>query len=55
MEIEICDGTLVDTDGGEASISWTSSCDFVAIIRVWSTNGFYGPGETYTLSANQLP
>jgi hypothetical protein len=54
MEIETCDGTLVDSDGDQVSISWTSSCDFVAIIRIWSANGFYGPGETYTLSVQNL-
>lgn len=54
MEIQTCGGTLYDTDGGEATISWTSNCEEVVIITVRSANGYYGPGETYILRATQL-
>jgi hypothetical protein len=27
----------------------------VVVLRLWSSNGFYGPGETYTLAVEQLP
>ena len=54
MEIQTCGGTLYDTDGGEAYISWTSACDEVVIITVRSANGYFGPGETYTLRTTQL-
>ena len=53
--IPTCSGTFYDTDGGEARIEWTSACDEVVVIHVTSANGYYGPGETYTLQANQLP
>ena len=55
LEILTCSGTFYDTDGGQARIEYTSSCDEVAIITVTSANGSYGSGETYTLAANQLP
>ncbi len=55
VEIVTCGGTLHDTDGGQARIEWTSQCDEVAIVTVTSANGAYGPGESYTLTANQLP
>ena len=55
MEITTGSGTWYDTDGGEARIEWISACDEVVIIRLWSTNGYYGPGETYALQVNQLP
>ena len=55
MEITTCSGTWYDTDGGQARIEWISACDEVVIIRLWSTNGHYGPGEAYALQVNQLP
>ncbi|MBN1658945.1 MAG: hypothetical protein JXA93_11110, partial [Anaerolineae bacterium] len=55
MEIVTCSGTLGDTDGGESRVEWISQCDEVAVIRIWTGSGYYGPGETYTLQANQLP
>jgi len=55
LEILTCNGTLSDTDGGEARVEWLSNCDEVAIVRIFSGNGYYGPGETYTLQVNQLP
>ncbi len=55
IEIPTCSGTWTDTDGGETAIAWTSSCDEVVVMRIWSANGYYGPGESYTLSVNQLP
>ena len=55
VEIVTCSGTHSDTDGGETRVEWTSNCDEVAIIRVLSANGYYGPGETYTLQVSQLP
>jgi hypothetical protein len=55
MEITTCTGTFSDTDGGQSRVSWLSVCDEVAVIHIWSTNGCYGPGETYTLQVNQLP
>jgi hypothetical protein len=55
LEILTCSGTLYDTDGGEARLEWTSACDEVAILTITSANGYYGPSESYTLSANQLP
>ena len=55
LEIPTCSGTFSDTDGGEARIEWTSACDEVVVIHVTSSNGYYGPGETYTLQVNQLP
>ena len=55
VEIPTCSGTWNDTDGGEARVEWTSACDHVVLMRIWSTNGYYGPSETYTLSVNQLP
>jgi hypothetical protein len=55
LQVDTCSGTWYDTDGGEATVAWTSQCDEVVIVHVWSTNGYYGPGETYTLQVNQLP
>jgi hypothetical protein len=55
VEVATCSGTFGDTDGGQATVEWTSACDEVAIITITSANGFYGPGESYTLSVNQLP
>jgi hypothetical protein len=55
LEIPTCSGTFSDTDGGESTVSWTSWCDEVVVMRIWSTNGYYGPGETYTLQVSQLP
>jgi hypothetical protein len=55
VEIETCDGIKSDTDGGIAYLEWTSLCDEVAIVTVTSANGFYGPGEVYTLQISQLP
>jgi hypothetical protein len=55
LEIPTCGGTLSDVDGGESRVEWTSLCDEVVVISIWSENGYYGPGETYTLAANQLP
>jgi len=55
LEILTCNGMLSDTDGGQARVEWLSNCDEVAIIRIFSGNGYYGPGETYTLQVNQLP
>jgi len=55
LEIPTCGGTLSDLDGGESRVEWTSLCDEVVVISIWSENGYYGPGETYILAANQLP
>ena len=55
LEIPTCSGTFSDTDGGQSTISWLSSCDEVVVMRIWSENGYYGPGESYTLSVSQLP
>jgi len=55
IEIPTCSGTWYDTDGGDTTIDWVSSCDEVVVMRIWSENGYYGPGESYTLSVNQLP
>jgi hypothetical protein len=55
MEITTCSGTLSDTDGGESAISWFSYCDEVVVMHIGSANGYYGPGETYTLQVSQLP
>lgn len=55
MEIATCDGTLSDSDGGQAFVEWVSSCDEVAIITLTSGNGYFGPGESYVLEVNQLP
>jgi hypothetical protein len=55
IEIPTCSGTWYDTDGGETVIDWVSYCDEVVVMRIWSENGYYGPGENYTLSVNQLP
>jgi hypothetical protein len=55
IEIPTCSGTFRDTDGGTSRVSWVSACDEVVVVHVWSTNGFYGPGETYALQVNQLP
>jgi len=55
LEILTCSGTFYDTDGGQARIEYTSSCDEVVIITVTSNNGYYGSGESYTLAVNQLP
>ena len=55
LEIPTCSGTFYDTDGGEARIEWISACDEVVVMHVTSANGYYGPGETYTLQVNQLP
>ena len=55
LEISTCSGTLVDADGGEASIDWVSACDEVVVVTVTSANGYFGPGETYVLETEQLP
>jgi len=55
LEILTCSGTFYDTDGGQARIEWTSSCDEVVIVTVTSANGYYGSSESYTLTVNQLP
>jgi hypothetical protein len=55
LEIPTCSGTFGDTDGGESYVEWVSDCNEVVIIRIGSANGFYGPGESYTLAVNQLP
>jgi hypothetical protein len=55
IQVSTCSGTFSDTDGGEASVEWLSSCPEVVVIRVWSSNGYYGPGESYTLEVEQLP
>jgi len=55
VEVSTCSGTFADTDGGEAIIEWLSICDEVVVVTVRSTNGYYGPGETYTLEVDQLP
>jgi hypothetical protein len=55
VEILTCSGTLRDTDGGQTRIEWVSACSEVVVIRIGSNNGYYGPGETYTLQVNQLP
>ena len=55
LEIPTCTGTLSDLDGGEAHVQWLSQCDEVVVMNISSDNGFYGPGESYTLSVGQLP
>ena len=55
LEIPTCSGTFADTDGGEATVELTSACDEVLVLTISSANGFYGPGETYTLAVEQLP
>jgi hypothetical protein len=55
VEIPTCSGTFYDTDGGQATIEWVSACDEVVVLTVTSSNGSYGPGESYTLAVNQLP
>jgi hypothetical protein len=55
IQVPTCSGTYADTDGGESSVAWRSQCDEVVVIRIGSANGFYGPGERYTLVVNQLP
>ena len=55
LMIPTCSGTFYDTDGGETRVEWVSLCDEVLVMDVWSANGYYGPGETYTLQVNQLP
>jgi len=55
MEISTCSGTLADVDGGEAIVDWVSVCDEVVVVTLTSGNGYYGPGETYTLEVSQLP
>ena len=55
LEVPTCSGTFSDTDGGQASVDWVSNCDEVVVMSIWSDNGYYGPGETYILSASQLP
>jgi len=54
LEVPTCSGTFSDTDGGQASVDWTSQCDEVVVMSIWSENGYYGPGETYTLSVQNL-
>ncbi len=36
LEIPTCSGTFSDTDGGESTVSWISSCDEVVVMRIWS-------------------
>jgi hypothetical protein len=55
LEIPTCSGTFSDMDGGEASVDWVSVCDEVVVLTITSSNGYYGPGETYTLEVSQLP
>jgi hypothetical protein len=55
LEIPTCSGTYGDADGREAIVEWTSACDEVIVMNLWSGNGYYGPGERYTLSVHQLP
>jgi hypothetical protein len=55
LEIPTCSGTLTDVDGGEAIVDWVSVCDEVVVVTITSSNGYYGPGETYTLEVSQLP
>jgi hypothetical protein len=55
MEVVTCDGMWSDLDGGESRVEWSSQCTEVAVIRVFSENGAYDPGETYTLQVNPLP
>jgi hypothetical protein len=55
LQVSTCSGTWSDLDGGEAAVQWVSSCAEVIVIRVWSNNGSYGPGETYVLEVEQLP
>ncbi len=55
LEIPTCSGTLADVDGGEAIVDWVSVCDEVVVVTLTSANGYYGPGETYTLEVSQLP
>jgi hypothetical protein len=49
LQVTTCSGTYADTDGGEANVSWLSSCPEIVVIHVWSSNGYFGPGETYIL------
>ena len=55
LEIPTCSGTFSDVDGGETSVAWVSQCDEVVVVHVWSANGYFGPGESYTLEVVQLP
>jgi len=55
VEVPTCSGTFSDTDGGEANVEWVSNCDELIVMSIWSDNGYYGPGETYTLQVYQLP
>lgn len=55
LEVPTCSGTLYDTDGDEGRVELVSACNEVLVLRISSNNGFYGPGETYTLQVNQLP
>jgi hypothetical protein len=55
LEIPTCSGTLVDTDGGESTLEWVSVCEEVVVLTITSENGYFGPGETYTLAVEQLP
>ncbi len=55
LEIPTCGGTWRDTGGSEARVEWTSVCDEVVAVRIWSTNRYHGPGEAYTLSVSHLP
>lgn len=55
LEVPTCSGTFYDTDGGPARVEWVSACDELVVMRIPSSNGYYGPGETYTLQVNQLP
>ena len=55
IQIPTCSGTFYDADGGHARVAWTSACDEVVVMSIWSDNSYYGPGETYTLQVSQLP
>jgi len=55
LQIPTCSGTYSDLDGGEAYVEWLSECNEVVVMSIWSHNGYYGPGESYTLSVSQLP
>jgi hypothetical protein len=55
LEIPTSSGTWYDIDGGQATISWVSACDEVVVMHIGSANGYYGPGETYTLQVSQVP
>ncbi|MGD2205582.1 MAG: hypothetical protein PVH17_02275 [Anaerolineae bacterium] len=55
VQVPTCNGTYSDTDGGESSVEWVSSCPEVVVIHVWSGNGYFGPGESYVLEVEQLP